>query len=227
MSYQLLNIFPTTIYLNNSNNHIKNKKNFYNVYPKYDFEDTTVSENSGNPLIHLDEKLKDLFDEIVLNTKTYIHEVLLVRDIFNIAITKSWISRARKKEQEIPWHIHSTSQISFVYYINVPKNSNCLQFMNFNAPNNLFLGMNSEYKNKERMIVSNYNHNNANTFYIMPQEGNIVLFPSSTRHCTKNIDGDFDGERLSIVGDIVLILKEKELSLSMGYLDSRYWKIYE
>lgn len=227
MSYQLLNIFPTTIYLNKSNNHTKNKQNFYDVYPKYDFEDTTVSENSGNPLLHLDKKLEHLFDEIILNAKTYIHEVLLVRDIFNIAITKSWISRARKKEHEIPWHIHSTSQISFVYYINMPKNSNSLQFLNFNSPNNLFLGMNSEYKKKERMLISDYNFNNANTFYFTPQEGHIVLFPSSIRHCTKNIDGDFDGERLSIVGDITLILKEKELSLSMGYLDPQYWKIYE
>jgi uncharacterized protein (TIGR02466 family) len=227
MEYDTFNIFPTTIYVGNSKNHIKNKKNFYSVYPKYDFEDTTVSENSGNPLLHLDDKLKDLFEEVIINTKTYIHEVLKIRDIFNIAITKSWISRARNKQQEIPWHIHSTSQISFVYYINMPKNSNSLQFLNFNAPNNLFLGMNSEYKKKERMIVSDYNHYNANTFYISPQEGHIVLFPSSIRHSTKNINGDFDEERLAIVGDITLILKKEELSLSMGYLNPKYWKIYE
>lgn len=227
MNYNLFNIFPTTIYVGSSENHSQNKKNFYNVYSKYDFEDTTVSENSGNPLLHLDEELKELFDEVISNTKTYIHEVLLVRDIFNIAITKSWISRARNKEQEIPWHIHSTSQISFVYYINMPQKSNSLQFLNFNSPNNLFLGMNSEYKKKERMIVSDYNYYNSNTFHITPQEGHIILFPSSIRHSTKNIHGNFDGERLAIVGDITLILKQKELSLSMGYLDPQYWKIYE
>jgi uncharacterized protein (TIGR02466 family) len=227
MIYDIFNIFPTTIYVGNSEKHIQNKKKFYNVYSKYDFEDTTVSENSGNPLLHLDEELQELFDEIVSNTKTYIHEVLLVRDIFNIAVTKSWISRARNKNQEIPWHIHSTSQISFVYYINTPKNSNSLQFLNFNSPNNLFLGMNSEYKKKDRMIIDDYNYHNSNTFYITPQEGHIVLFPSSIRHSTKNINGDFGGERLAIVGDITLLLKQKELSLSMGYLDPQYWKIYE
>jgi uncharacterized protein (TIGR02466 family) len=227
MNYDLFSIFPTTVYVGKSTDHKNNKKNFYNVYSKYDFEDTTVSENSGNPLLHLDQDLENLFKEVVSNTKTYIHEVLLVRDIFNVAITKSWISRSRNKTQEIPWHIHSTSQISFIYYINVPKNSNSIQFLNFNAPNNLFLGMNTEYKERDRMIVKDYNYHNANTFYITPEEGHIVLFPSSIRHCTKNIFGDFDGERLAIVGDITLVLKEKELSLSMGYLDPQYWKIYK
>jgi hypothetical protein len=87
--------------------------------------------------------------------------------------------------------------------------------------------MNSEYKKKDRMIIDDYNYHNSNTFYITPQEGHIVLFPSSIRHSTKNINGDFCGERLAIVGDITLLLKQKELSLSMGYLDPQYWKIYE
>lgn len=225
MNYNLFSIFPTTVYVGKSQNHDEYKTNFYNVYPKYDFEDTTVSENSGNPLLHLDKELDNLFNEVIANVKIYIHEVLSVRDIFNIAITKSWISRSRNKTQEIPWHIHSTSQISFIYYINVPKNSNSIQFLNFNSPNNLFLGMNTEYKEKERMIIDEYNYHNANTFYLTPEEGHIILFPSSIRHCTKNINGDFDGERLAIVGDLTLILKEDQLSLSMGYLDPKYWKI--
>jgi hypothetical protein len=34
----------------------------------------------------------------------------------------------------------------------------------------------------------------------------------------------FTGERLAIVGDITLILKEEHLSYSMGYINEKYWK---
>ena len=38
--------------------------------------------------------------------------------------------------------------------------------------------------------------------------------------------GDFEGERLGIVGDITLMLKEDQLNFSMGYIDNKYWKKY-
>ena len=38
---------------------------------------------------------------------------------------------------------------------------------------------------------------------------------------------DFNGERLSIVGDVNLILKHEYLLHSMGLIDEKYWKKYE
>ena len=55
---QTFNIFPTTIYVGEVNDHEKHKEEFYKVYPKFDYEETdrhnTVSEGDGNPLLHLD-----------------------------------------------------------------------------------------------------------------------------------------------------------------------------
>ena len=61
-------IFPTTIYVGEVKDHKKHKEEFYKVYPKFDYEvnehDNTVSENTGKVLLHLDDTLNPLFEEI-------------------------------------------------------------------------------------------------------------------------------------------------------------------
>ena len=39
MNYDTFNIFPTTIYVGEIENHKKYKKDFYKLYPKYDYEE--------------------------------------------------------------------------------------------------------------------------------------------------------------------------------------------
>ena len=75
-------------------------------------------------------------------------------------------------------------------------------------------------------MVKNYNALNSPAFFMQPLEGNLVLFPSSLSHHTRFLGGNFEGERLAIVGDITLMLKEDQLHYSMGYIDGKYWKKY-
>ena len=55
---QLFNIFPTTVYVGEVTDHQTHKEEFYKVYHKFDYEDSdansTVSENTGRPFIHLE-----------------------------------------------------------------------------------------------------------------------------------------------------------------------------
>ena len=226
------NVFPTTIYVGEVNDHKKHKEEFYKVYHKFDYEenkyDNTVSENTGKVLIHLEDTLNPLFEEIVYgHVKPYICDILKYKDIFNYVITKSWLSRARSSKNCIPWHIHTPSQISFTYYLNMPPNAHKLKFC---APYNHwepFMGISSSNQLEERCMVQEYNGMNANTFEFVPPEGSIVLFPSRIQHTTVSIDKNFTGERLAIVGDIVLTLKEdRPMIHSMGFVDPRYWKQY-
>jgi len=61
---------------------------------------------------------------------------------------------------------------------------------------------------------------------------NIILWNKSSLTKTKvralsNINLKVKkGERLGIVGDMTLMLKEDELHYSMGYIDDKYWKKY-
>ena len=115
---QLFNIFPTTVYVGEVTDHQDHKEEFYKVYHKFDYEDSdansTVSENTGRPFIHLEDNLDPLFNEVILHTKRYVMDVLKYKDIFEYVITKTWLSRTRSSK-EIPWHIHSTSHISVSY----------------------------------------------------------------------------------------------------------------
>ena len=227
---QLFNIFPTTVYVGEVTDHQTHKEEFYKVYHKFDYEDSdansTVSENTGRPFIHLENNLDPLFNEIILHTKRYVMDVLQYKDIFEYVITKTWLSRTRS-QKEIPWHIHSTSHISFVYYLNMPPNAHKLKFLNPHNKNSFFLGMSLESRYEERTMVKEFNQLNSEEFYIHPPEGTVALFPSSVEHCTQCVDKSFDDERLAIVGDITLILKEDQLQYSMGYIDQKYWKKYK
>ena len=117
---QIFNIFPTTIYIGEIENHSENKKEFMRLYDKFDYEEneisTTVSEGQVNPLIHLEPSMDAMFREIIRHIKIYVLDVLKFKDMFNYSITKTWISRTRCKDQ-IQWHIHSCSHVSFVFFL--------------------------------------------------------------------------------------------------------------
>ena len=231
MTFETFNIFPTTLYVGKMLDHEKYKEEFYKVYPRYDYEETdidnTVSENLGKPFIHLEDSLDTLFNEIAIHAKKYVCDVLEYKDIFNYVITKSWLSRARRSDNEIRWHIHSTSHISFVYYLSTPSNSHAVEFSNTCSKNDLFQAMNAEDTDEpKRNIVNNFNALNSPAFYMQPIEGHLILFPSSLSHHTRFLGGEFQGERLGIVGDMSLMLKEDQLHYSTGYIDNKYWKKY-
>ena len=128
MTKQVFNIFPTTIYVNQIKNHKEHKNRFYKLYSRYDYEQksirdgeewyNTTSENFGKPYIHLEESLGELFEQIIDNVKIYVEEVLQYQDVFNFIITKTWLSRSRDSHENVKWHSHSTSHISFSYYLN-------------------------------------------------------------------------------------------------------------
>ena len=230
MQFEIFNIFPTTIYVGQMEGHEKYKSDFYKLYPKFDYEesdiDNTVSENIVKPLIHLEDTLDDLFKEVINHVRNYVCDVLEYRDIFDYAITKSWLSRARRKEDEIRCHIHSTSHVSFAYYLNMPDNAHCIEFENICSKNILFGAMNIADDNKERTVVNKYNELNAQNFFLHPPEGTIALFPSSLCHGTRFTGENFSGERLAIVGDVTTILKDDQFGYSVGYISDKYWKKY-
>ena len=227
---QVFNIFPTTIYVGKVENHDTFKKEFLKIYKDFDYEENdisnTVSEGQVNPLIHLEPSMDPMFKEIVRHIKTYVLDILKFKDMFNYSISKTWISRTRDKK-EIPFHCHSTSHVSFVYYLNIPPYSHTTRFLNNENYNSLFLGANSHNNNDDKNMIKEFNLLNSKTFFIHPQEGHVALFPSRVSHGTQCIKEDFSEERLSIVGDVNLILKEEHLLHSMGLIDEKFWKKYE
>ena len=235
MTRQIYNVFPTTIYVSEIEGHKEYKDKFYELYSKYDYNQksfrdgeewfNTTSENAGNPLIHLEDTLSELFEQIIFNVKIYTLQILKYQDIFDYVITKSWLSRSRASYENVKWHSHSTSHISFSYYLNTPPNSHAIKFSNPHDTNSLFVGLNSS---DVKDGVAERNELNASTFHLNPKEGSLILFPSALNHCTHCTSDKFDGERLAIVGDVTLVYKEDSANdYSMGYINPKYWRIYK
>ena len=88
---EIFNVFPTTIYVGKVENHENHKKDFLNIYDKFDYEEnersSTVSEGQVNPLIHLEPSMDSMFREIVRHIKIYVLDTLKFKDMFNYSIT--------------------------------------------------------------------------------------------------------------------------------------------
>ena len=144
--------------------------------------------------------------------------------VFNFIITKTWLPRSRDSHENVKWHSHSTSHISFSYYLNTPPNSHLIKFANPSNTNGLFAGLNTS---ETKDAVKERNELNASTFHLEPKEGSLILFPSSLDHSTQCNHNTFNGERLAIVGDVTLVFKENGSNdYSMGYINPKYWRIY-
>lgn len=235
VNYEVVNIFPTTIYVGEMQNHHQYKRIFYeNVYERYSFdrmnsygEINTVSENCGRPILQTEKDLIPMYREIVIHIQNYLQNTLKSKPIFDVQITKSWMSRSYSSQENIPEHYHSTSQISFVYYMSAPAGANELVFVNSNTPNVPFKSF-DDRETEEEAMIRDYTFETTPYYGFPAQEGTVILFPSSLRHFTSASGIEQRGERLGIVGDCILSLKKNQpMIYSQGYIDPSYWRTFE
>ena len=234
VNYNVVNLFPTSIYVGEIENHEEYRKVFYSeIYSKYDFPHenergglNTSSVNCGRPLLHHERKLEPLFRSLTEHMRNYCRNVLMMRDIFDIQVMKSWMSRSYSSNENVPLHIHSTSHLSFVYYLSANERSNYLTFVNENHPNHLFEGLTDmdSFDDPEAMM-SGYNFETTPEYSIEPQEGMIVVFPSRLPHMT--LPREQNEERLAIAGDCLLTLKRNQpMIYSQGFVSPEYWRTF-
>jgi hypothetical protein len=115
-----------------------------------------------------------------------------------------------------------------VYYANLPHNSDILNFNNHNQPNALFDGLLDTNPDPTRCLINEINELNCKSYSIIPEEGQLMLFPSKLPHGTiwhpDNTEGTITGKRVAIAGDINLILREDVVNFESGKLNPRHWR---
>lgn len=155
--------------------------------------------------LHEDDSFRALFHSFAKPLYGYIDQLGVDPDKIDLYYTRSWATIS-KENQNIPAHSHMQSHISFAYYLLKPKNSGGILFSHTNPPNefspNLF---NSQmFENK---ILKTDNVFNAKAAFLDPEEGEILVFPSKTRHQTQ--ENRTANVRISISADIVVTLREQ------------------
>lgn len=156
-------------------------------------------------VLHGDPTFQKLFRCFAGPLLGYIEHLGVDSQKIDMYYTRSWATIS-KENQNIPAHSHMQSHISIAYYLLKPANSGGIIFSHIGPPNefspNLF---NSQmFENK---VLKEDSAFNAKAALLDPEEGEILIFPSKTRHQTQ--ENKTPNVRISISADIVVTLREQ------------------
>ena len=149
----------------------------------------------------------------------YLELLRLRTEYLDIFFQRSWPT-VTGRSQEIGSHNHENAHISLVYYLNKPENSGGLRLMVRHAPNEIIPNLFSA-----AVAVQPFFHErtpfNSNHVDMDLEEGQVLIFPSKTLHQT--ITSEADDERISLVADIAIMLKE-DVECEKFMPDFSHWK---
>lgn len=196
---------------------------------QYFDKDGRTNELTGHIDLHLNSEFQSFFEFVGKCGFEYLDSLSLNLNLFNINIVKTWLSVS--KEFHVPEHCHGDVHLSFVYYIQVPKNINkFITFKSKSPVNELFHGV-MDLNTVEWNLL-----NSSNWSYQTP-EGTMFMFPGYLDHRTVG-DGngqvdtpikvikDLKNKRIALAGDIVLTYKEK-IGRAYGLTPTSMWRTYQ
>jgi len=217
-------LFPTLIAEFHYDCHEEFKRTFYDRYSFHSNPDGNSSERTGHVDIHRDDSMSGFWSWVGDSLKKYIAE-LCVEDVHDLYIVKSWLMPT--KTWHVPRHKHADAHLSFVYYVNLPPNSDAIYFES-SSPNELYHDMFGQN-------AVEWNRYNSRSWFFNPVEGGLFVFPSKTYHYTANPNSDtppipdthsmidLKNKRMAIAGDAVLTYK-KNLPKAYGLMPIDNWK---
>ena len=208
------NIFPLSIYHNKIIlNDAERKILIDEISSLYKKSDKVNSKNrswtgdvNGYEFLFKNKKFKKISSLIAKNIYNYLEELSIDKNFVDIYFQRSWATITSKK-QNINWHTHSQSNISFAYYLLKPPKSGSIIFKSDNPPNAISRNIFSADKVNKRLI-KNLNPLNINIAEFDLSQDSIVIFPSKTLHSTEK--NNSTKKRISLSGDISLMLKNSE-----------------
>jgi uncharacterized protein (TIGR02466 family) len=190
----IIDIFKTSIYSTNVVNETY-KKYFINKLEKcIDEKKQTFKSNYGGfqtPLFNLttdnsDNLEKKLINDLIINPCNIFLKQFKIIKPFQLNNLNYWINKNYKGSSNKP-HCHGLDCLSGVYYLNVPKNSGDLVFLNIDK---------NMCKNKKFIDDANF----YSEFIIQPKEYDLILFFSETIHYVQSNNSDKD--RISMAFNI-------------------------
>lgn len=127
---------------------------------------------------------------------------------------RCWATITRKDE-EIVFHDHSQSHISFAYYLLKPEHSGDIKFR-ADSQNEIASGLFEneiesglfEYGSTKfsYKTIKKYDTRNSSAVEVEIEEDSIIMFPSKIKHST--LPSKSEKPRISISGDICIMLKD-------------------
>lgn len=220
---------PIIVYESTLDNQEEIKEAFYDNLSKYSFDVQSEigfyssGEHEGKVFLHKENDFLVFFNQLKDHLKRYMISLGFAEEKFSYHVLKSWYVIA-EKNRGMNFHFHSSSDLSFVYYINLPKNSPGIEFENQNKNNiNSLFDSIFSLEDHNKNLIKYYSHfHTCSSYNVNVKEGTLLIFPSSLPHSIPSID--FEGKRYSIAGDIKLTLKSDIINYEIGLMHPSNWK---
>lgn len=219
----LLMLFPTTIFAEVLDDHEDYDRTIGENLDPYIFQnrnEVMTGEILGKISMHHDPKLSDFYSTVAVKVRDYLSRMGVRDELFEIYVTKSWLSVIDTDDYHMRPHSHTVSDISFVYYVEVPEDADVISFKHpHEVTDNVFNWYMYSKDDVDKGFLREYTPSNIRSFFIQPKQGLLLLFPGQLPHGTEpnqTASGPIKERRLAVSGDISLHLRGDLLKYETG-----------
>ena len=188
-----------------------------------------AGEYHGQILLHQSEPLQPFFSALADQVGRYLGVLGMRAELFEMQCLKSWFvfcdppSDEESDDDAIVPHNHSCSDISWVYYVDVPSESGAVQFHGGSPPATAMFesAFHYDWHNEDKSAIRSVNWWNSETWSVHPKSGDLLIFPGHQVHSVEANGGS--SRRVSIAGDIALTLRPEYRDLEFGRTSPDHW----
>lgn len=187
-----------------------------------------AGEYHGQILLHQNDKLQAFFNTLGDHVGKYLQALGMRPQLFEMQCLKSWFvfcdTTDENNDDAIVPHNHSCSDISWVYYIDVPKDAGAVRFHGPTPPATAVFqsAFHYDWHNDEKSAIDTVNWWNSDTWSVPVRTGDLLIFPGHQIHSVEA--NRSTNRRISVAGDIALTLKEPHRNLEFGRTSPEHWR---
>lgn len=139
--------------------------------------------SSRNKYVLNNPEMENIREFIQVNLAQYFQMIFNTSNAVELALTQSWLTLSRRGESHHT-HTHPNSVASGVLYINLAENDG----INFYRNDDLLW---------HDLVPAQENYFNARRYFIDTKIGDLLIFPSNTRHGVNKVRDDTERVSLS------------------------------
>ena len=208
---KILNLFPLTVVQDSIMiedkerniliDEIKNMKFNSNQNNKSQYAWT--GDTKGHEFLFSNDLFNNLASKISKSIINYLNTLEINTQLLDIYYQRTWATFT-ENNQNINFHTHSQSNISFAYYLLKPPSSGGIIFRSNELQNEIAKNIFTNSKLEQSLINKPNAYNSDRSLFDLEQDS-IIIFPSKTPHATSPNNSGLP--RISISGDVTIMLK--------------------
>jgi len=232
-------LFPTLVYQNSLKQAADLQPLFTQARRQYGFQPEGgtggqhfTGEYHGQSRLHQSTDLDPFFVQLADHVDAYLQSLGIKCELFDVHCLKTWFvicdpadesSDDQAADALLP-HNHSGSDISWVYYVDVPADCPAIRFHAGRTPPSAPFesAFHYDWQDERKSSLRTINCWNTDVWSIQPATGDLLIFAGHQLH---SVESNYTtSTRLSVAGDIALTLKPEFQDLEFGRTHPSLWR---